>query len=91
MTDDLRAHRIGPDGENTESWAIGHPGFLGSMKQFTHCARCGQLPPHKRLDEPRRFGAAANVPLHLICDDCYDALPDDEALAALRAKMAEGK
>lgn len=66
-------HAIFPEGESTELWAIRNPGFLGSTKQLTNCARCGEL-NLKRHDEPRHF--CLTPTLHVICDDCYDTLPD---------------
>jgi hypothetical protein len=70
------SHEILPDGgESTALWAIRSPGFLGSAKQLTHCARCGEPLPFKRLDEPRHFRDILKPTHHIICDPCHDALP----------------
>jgi hypothetical protein len=67
--------KIVPEGESTENWAINEPGFLGSMKQLLNCARCGEVPPFKRLDEPRYYRDVCKPTFHMLCDDCHDALP----------------
>lgn len=65
------------DGESAASWAIVcEPGFLGSSKQLINCARCGEVPPFKRQDEPRHYRDIGKPTVHLVCDECYDALPD---------------
>lgn len=67
-------HLITPDGESTEQWAWRQPGFIGSVRQLCCCARCGETPPAKPHHEPRHYGRAPV--LHLLCDQCFDALPD---------------
>jgi hypothetical protein len=62
-------------GESTELWAFNQPGFRGTIKQILNCARCGEVPPFKRHDEPRRYGDIFKPTFHLICDACYDKLP----------------
>lgn len=69
-------HEILPEGESTEKWAIREPGFLGTVKQLTHCARCGEPLPPKGVHRPRHFRDIFQATHHIICDDCYDALPD---------------
>lgn len=69
------AHEVGPDGESTEKWAIRNPGFLGSIHQLTRCGRCGcDLPPSKP-NGTRRFRDVLKPTLHVICDECFEALP----------------
>lgn len=68
-------HQIGPDGESTEKWAIRSPGFLGSIQQLTRCARCGCNLPPRKANEPRRFRDIFKPTLHVICDECFEALP----------------
>lgn len=70
---DLR-HELTPDGESTAFWAWRRPGFIGSVQQLTTCARCGGALPPKRYDEPRRY--RFSPVLHVLCDGCFDALPD---------------
>jgi len=60
--------------EDVSAWALYQPDFIGTAKQFTHCARCGELPPPKRHDEPLHF--SATPVFHHICKRCYDELPD---------------
>lgn len=67
-------HEITPDGESTAAWACRRPCFMGSIAQLTCCARCGNVLPAKPHNEPRRFGMGPVI--HVLCDDCYDALPD---------------
>jgi hypothetical protein len=68
-------HEILPEGESTAKWAIREPGFLGSVKQLLNCARCGKLDPKGR-NEPRHYRDVFKPTFHMLCDDCYDALPD---------------
>ena len=69
-------HEILPEGESTELWAIREQGFIGSIKQLTHCARCGEIPPFKALNEPRHFADIFKPTFHLVCDECFDELPE---------------
>lgn len=69
------AHEIGPEGESTEKWAICNPGFLGTLQQLTHCARCGCGLPPRAHNEPRHFRDVLKPTMHIICDGCFDALP----------------
>ena len=69
-------HESSPDGESTEKWAIRGPGFIGSIKQLTHCARCGNIPPPKRHDEPRKYRDISKITFHFVCDQCYAELPE---------------
>jgi len=68
-------HEMLPDGESTEKWAINQPGFAGTLKQLCNCARCGD-PIRKRHDEPTHFRDVFKPSMHVLCDDCWDALPD---------------
>lgn len=65
----------GSDGESTEKWAMRQSGFFGSIKQLTHCARCGEPLPAKPHNEPSIFDTLKPT-VHFVCDECYDALPD---------------
>jgi hypothetical protein len=69
-------HEILPDGESTEQWACRMPGFFGSIHQLLHCARCGERLPPRRYDEPCHYRDVFKPTLHIICDECHDALPD---------------
>lgn len=69
-------HEILPEGESTAQWAIHSPGFFGSIRQILNCARCGEIPRFKRHDEPCRYRGVGKSSFHLLCDDCYDELPE---------------
>ena len=69
-------HEILPEGESTKRWAIRAPGFLGSLKQLSHCARCGESLSLKKQNEPRHVRNIGKPSLHFLCDDCYASLPD---------------
>ena len=69
-------HEVLPEGESTAKWAFREPGFMGSIKQLTHCARCGEPLPPKGVHEPRHYRDTFKPTFHCICDDCNDALPD---------------
>lgn len=56
-------------------WAIERPGFLGTFRQLTDCAKCGE-PIRKGKHEPLRWCNIGHPTLHCICDDCYDGLPE---------------
>lgn len=75
-------HELLPEGESTAKWAIRSPGFLGSTKQLLNCARCGEMLPTKRHNEPRHFRDIGKPSLHVLCDACYEQLPDDATLAS---------
>jgi recombinational DNA repair protein (RecF pathway) len=60
-------------GESTASWAFREPGFFGSVKHLTHCARCGlPLPPGRGLRRVRML----YKPMHFICNECFEQLPE---------------
>lgn len=67
-------HELLPDGESTARWAIRGPAFRGSVQRLTHCGRCGESLPFKRMDEPRNH--IRTPVLHFLCDPCYEALPE---------------
>lgn len=69
------AHDVVPEGESTAKWACREPGFIGSVKQLTHCARCGEAPFQPR-DKPRRYRDLFKPTMHFLCDACFDALPE---------------
>lgn len=73
MTD---RHEILDDGESTEKWAFREKGFFGSIKQITHCARCGDTLKVKGYNEPVHSMHIFKPTFHFICDECYDQLPD---------------
>ena len=62
-------------GESTEKWAFREPGFFGSIKQMTCCARCGGTLA-RGLDKKRKVFDLLKPTMHFICDDCFDALPE---------------
>ncbi len=68
-----QTHELLPDGESTEQWAIRKPGFAPIMR-LTHCGRCGEELPFKRMDEPRNH--IRKPVLHFLCDPCYEELPE---------------
>ncbi len=63
-------------GESTETWAFREAGFMGTIKQLTHCARCGEPLPHKSYDEPRHVFDVLKPTMHTICDDCFEEMPE---------------
>lgn len=71
----VRKHEMLPEGESTANWAIRDAGFIGTVKQLTHCARCGDPLPFKRFDEPRHFRDVFKPTFHCLCDECHEALP----------------
>lgn len=77
MGDELsKEHEIVPDGESTEKWAFRDPGFMGTLKQLTHCARCGEHLPVSDKSKPRFYFGIGKPTFHTLCDDCFDVLPD---------------
>lgn len=58
-----------------QTWAIQQPGFLGTARQLTDCAKCGQR-INKTKNEPRHYGHVGRPTLHCVCDDCYDQFED---------------
>lgn len=72
----MTTHEQLPEGESTAKWAMQQPDFMGTSKQLTHCARCGNELPAKSYNEPRHFFHALKPSSHCLCDDCYDQLPD---------------
>jgi len=69
-------HELLPEGESTAKWAIREPGFLGSIKQLINCARCGGYLEIKGRHEKCHFRDIFQPTHHVICDKCYDELPD---------------
>jgi hypothetical protein len=68
-------HEIFPEGESTAKWAFREPGFMGSSRQLTHCARCGGSPVQPR-DKPRHCMDIFKPSMHFVCDECFDVLPE---------------
>ena len=56
--------------ETMESWFANRPGFWGTTDQICRCARCGS-----RGTRDMRVGMVPAY--HVICDPCYEELPDD--------------
>lgn len=71
----VATHRMTEDGESTENWAINQPGFSGSIRQLTCCARCGKDLPANRRNEKVTFARDLTRP-HALCEGCFDELPD---------------
>lgn len=68
-------HEITPDGESQEKWAINTvPGFRGSIKQITLCARCGR-DGNKGPTDKLIVGDRSRPTMHVLCRDCYEGLP----------------
>lgn len=72
---DAVQHEILPEGESTAKWAIRQPGFAGSVRQLLDCARCGGNVPGGP-STPQRFRDLGKPTLHVLCEECYQALPD---------------
>jgi hypothetical protein len=72
-------------GEATDAWFCNRGGFWGTVHQLLLCARCGKR-EQKRQDEPC-YRSMKPAP-HMICDECFAALPDDEP-ALIRATETE--
>lgn len=71
----LAAHTVTDVGEMTEHWPLYQPGFLGTVRQLSCCARCGkELKPGCKT--PRHTFHVLKRTMHFLCDDCFDALPD---------------
>ena len=72
----MQPHKITPAGESTERWAIRtEPGFIGSIKQLTCCARCGEI-LRKGPNDPICFRDIFKPTVHVLCDECNAALPE---------------
>lgn len=71
-----RTHAMLADGESTEKWAFRTPGFMGSLQQLTHCARCGEHLPISGMCKPRHYSDIGKPSFHTLCDDCYGSIPD---------------
>lgn len=59
------------------AWFCERGDFWGTIQQLCLCARCGKN-ERKRHDEPRHFRGIFTPTLHIICDECYDSLPDED-------------
>lgn len=68
-------HAQTADGESTEQWACREPGFFGSARQLTCCARCGGPLPHGH-DRKRKVCGLFKPTMHFLCDECFDQLPE---------------
>jgi hypothetical protein len=63
-----------PDGDE---WFCERGDFWGTLKQLCLCAKCGKN-EIKRYDEPRHYSGISTPHLHMICDECYASLADEE-------------
>jgi hypothetical protein len=79
-----------PDGDHPlrEEWFADRGNFWGTVQQLLLCARCGQNEP-KRHDEPRHFQQVSSPFLHMLCDSCYDELPENGLRRYASAMTAE--
>ena len=69
-------HNVTEDGgESTKAWACHEPGFFGSIRQLTSCARCGGNLTGGH-NTPLRISDLSKPTMHCVCDECYSALPD---------------
>jgi hypothetical protein len=68
-------HEIIEGGESTAKWFCQRGGFWGTPKQLLLCARCGEH-DLKRQDEPRHYRDIFKPTLHMVCDECHEALPE---------------
>ena len=64
-----------------DPWFCERGDFWGTAKQLCLCAKCGKN-EIKRHDEPRHFRGIFTARLHMICDECFESLPDDESPAS---------
>lgn len=64
---------------NGEPWFCDRGNFWGTINQLCLCAKCGKR-EMKRHDEPRHFAGTFTPNLHMICDECFDTLPDGEVV-----------
>lgn len=69
----IEHERTAGGGESTARWAFRQPGFIGTVRQLTACARCGD--PLRPLAW-RKVRDAGTPAQHVICDECFDALPE---------------
>jgi hypothetical protein len=69
-------HQQTDEGESTEKWACREPGFFGTAKQLTCCARCGDGLRGGHNVKRKVFNAACKPNMHFLCDECFDALPE---------------
>jgi hypothetical protein len=61
--------------ESTENWAANEPGFMGSARRLTCCARCGEF-LSGGYNKPRKVFDLCQPTMHFLCDDCFDQLPE---------------
>jgi hypothetical protein len=62
------------------AWFCERGDFWGTINQICLCAKCG-MSDHKRHDEPRHYGGIFTPQLHMLCDECFGSLPDEEPAA----------
>lgn len=62
------------DGKGGEmSWAANEPGFMGTVRQITCCAKCGDR-LHGGPNKPRKTFDLFKPTLHFLCDACFECL-----------------
>jgi len=71
-----------------EAWFCDQGPFWGTMNQLCLCAKCGKR-EFKRHDEPRHFGGIFTSRLHMLCDECFDTLPDEDPAAIRKLKESD--
>ena len=77
----------GPDREidADEQWFCDKGDFWGTINQLLLCAKCGKN-EHKRYNEPSHRFFAFQPNFQMLCDECYDTLPEADDLAEQEAK-----
>lgn len=56
-------------------WFCDQGGFWGTAKVLYLCAKCGKHET-KRHDELRHYAGLFTPHMYMICDACYDGMPD---------------
>ena len=67
-------HEILPEGESTAKWGFREAGFMGSIKQLTCCARCGEV-IRSGPNEPVARRDVFKPTVHVVFRECNEALP----------------
>ena len=76
------ASPIEPQGGSTkgfnpsrDEWFCDQGDFWGTIKQLCLCAKCGGS-DNKPLDQPRHYAKVLTPQMHMLCDACFDSLPE---------------
>lgn len=80
---------VSTKGFNPGEWFCERGDFWGTVNQLCLCAKCGKS-EMKRYNEPRHYHGLFTPKLHMICDECFDALPDEEAHAIADTHPKDG-